>query len=241
MINIVVIDGKEKCRTSIKELLSTEKDFEVLGVGKDGYDALRLAETLKPAIIMLDINLPFIDGVKATSILKNRFPEISIIILTSVDDDEQVLSTICNGASGYILKCLDMEKLADMIRVIYNGGSFMTPQIATKVFRMFSKLAKDRYNPQNHHPVQKKSPSLPSKISKIELQIIIFIGQGLSNREIAEKIQLREGTIRNYITSILQKIALRDRTQIAIYALQQGLVPKDAPHMIRTTCRSPNH
>jgi DNA-binding NarL/FixJ family response regulator len=218
MIRLVIIDSQEEYRQAIERLLSSQDDFQIIGTGKDGYDALRLTETLKPDIILLDINLSYIDGIKVTSIIKNRFPSISIIILTSIDNDEYVLNTICNGASGYLLKSTDTERLADLIRTVYDGGSLLTPRIATRAFRMFSNLIR------NNSLQETQKSVFPSNTSGTELEIISFIGQGLSNREIAERIKRREGTVRNHVTLILQKTGLRDRTQVAIFAIQQGLI-----------------
>jgi DNA-binding NarL/FixJ family response regulator len=219
MISLVIIDSQAEYRQTIERLLSSPGDVQIIGTGTDGYDALRLTETLKPDIMLLDINLSYLDGAKVTSIIKCRSPSISIIILTSIDNnDEYVLNTICNGASGYLLKSTDTERLADFVRTVYDGGSLLTPRIATRAFRMFSNLIRNNSFQETQKSV------FPSNISGTELEIISFIGQGLSNREIAEKIKLREGTVRNRITLILQKTGLRDRTQIAIFAIHQGLI-----------------
>jgi DNA-binding NarL/FixJ family response regulator len=204
-------------------ILSTQGDFEVLGVGKDGYEAIKLVDSLKPDIALIDINLHFIDGARVIPILKDRSPTTAIIIHTSFDSEEHIHTAICSGASGYLLKGPEIDNIAEKIRTIHKGGSLMTPEITTKVFRMFSKLAKNTYKLPGVYPIPKVNRPLPSNISKIELRIMSFIGQGLSNREIAQQLCLREGTIRNYISSVLQKTALRDRTQVAIFAIHNGL------------------
>jgi DNA-binding NarL/FixJ family response regulator len=224
MIRLVIIDSNENYRKKVELLLSIQSDFAIIGTGKDGYDALMLTRTMKPDVILLDINLSYLGGIEVTSIIKCQFPNISIIILTNMDNDEYVLKTIYSGASGYLLKNLDTEKLADSIRTVYNGGSLLTPCIATKAFRIFSNMVrKDPKDPKV------KTSVLPLNISKTDLQVIRFIGQGLSNREIASKMKLQEGTVRNRVTLILQKTGLRDRTQIAIFAIQQGLNISEYP------------
>jgi DNA-binding NarL/FixJ family response regulator len=232
MIKIVVIDGQEPDRERLRIFLSAQNDFEVVGVGKDGYEAIRLVETLKPDIALLDISLHYIDGVKVTSILKFRFPGTSIIILTTLDDDEYVFKAIYGGASGYLLKTPHTEAaLAEGIRTVYNGGSLMTPKIATKAFRIFSELVKEKHTDRRFYQFQEElAPELPN-ISRTELRITAYVGQGLPNKEIAEKLRLRIGTVRNYISSILQKTGLRDRTQLAIYAIKNGLInqPEKTP------------
>jgi DNA-binding NarL/FixJ family response regulator len=224
MIRLVIVDGNANYRKKIELLLSIQSDFDIIGTGKDGYDALMLTETMKPDITLLDINLSYLDGIKVTSIIKCRFPGISTIILTNMDNDEYVLDTICSGASGYLLKNMDTEKLADSVRTVYNGGSLLTPCIATKAFRLFSKLVRS-----DRESRKVKAPAFLLNISRGELRVISFIGQGLSNREIAAKLKLQEGTVRNRITLILQKTGLRDRTQIAIFAIYQGLIIREYP------------
>jgi DNA-binding NarL/FixJ family response regulator len=219
MIRIVVIDSEERYRQQITAYLSTQKDFEILKTGKDGYEALRLVDTLKPDILLLDINLRYIDGVQVTSILRFRSPRTAIIILTTLEDDEYVLKAICNGASGYLLKSSALDGLAEGIRTVHTGGSFMTPRIAAKAFRLFSEIVKERPREMYLFPKRK----LPN-ISGIEFRITTGIVQGLSNREIAENLHLQEGTVRNYISSILQKTGLRNRTQVAIYAIKNGWI-----------------
>lgn len=220
MIKIGIVDDQDMVRDSLRILLSTQEDFEVVGIGSDGYEALKLVDTMHPDVLLLDIRMPIMDGVEATSILKVRSPQTSIIILTTFDDDEYVLNAIRNGASGYLLKSAAMDELAKAIRTVYEGGSLMTPEIATKAFRMFSEIAKNNEKSRNNN---KASLEFPINLNKTELEIITQIGKGLSNKEIAKVLDLKEGTVRNYISDILQKTGLRDRTQVAIFAVRHNL------------------
>ncbi|WP_304242080.1 response regulator transcription factor [Gracilinema caldarium] len=220
MIKIGIVDDQDMVRDSLKILLSTQEDFEVVGIGSDGYEALKLVDTMHPDVLLLDIRMPIMDGVEATSILKVRSPQTSIIILTTFDDDEYVLNAIRNGASGYLLKSAAMDELAKAIRTVYEGGSLMTPEIATKAFRMFSEIVK---NNDKRRTANKASFEFPINLNKTELEIISQIGKGLSNKEIAKVLDLKEGTVRNYISDILQKTGLRDRTQVAIFAVRHNL------------------
>ncbi|MDL2229272.1 response regulator transcription factor [Treponema sp. OttesenSCG-928-L16] len=226
MIRIVIVDDHEMVRDSLRILLSAQEDFEVVGLGKDGYDAIRLVDMLKPDVVLLDIRIPIIDGSEVAGTLKYKSPSSVIIMLTSFDDDEYVIRSIRNGASGYLLKSSNIEELSKAIRTVYGGGSVMTPEIATKAFRLFSEMAKGKNIPKTNAGYTDTDRQIPSNISRTEFQIISFIGQGLSNKEIADRLELREGTIRNYISSILQKTNLRDRTQVAIFAVKNDLIEK---------------
>lgn len=239
MIRIAIVDDQEMVRESLRILLQAQADFEVVGIGKDGYEALKLVSTLQPDVLLLDIRMPVMDGVEATETLKLKSPKTAIIILTTFDDDEYVLRAIKNGASGYLLKSAGLDELAQAIRTVNGGGSLMSPDVATKAFRLFSALAKKEEHkkgpssnapPLPHRnsvappePGPPEKPGLPTNLTKTELQIMSLIGQGWANKEVASKLCLSEGTVRNYISSILLKIELRDRTQIAIYAVRHGL------------------
>ncbi|OHE63375.1 MAG: DNA-binding response regulator, partial [Treponema sp. GWB1_62_6] len=190
MIRVAVVDDQELVRDSLRILLSAQADLEVVGIGKDGYDALKLVDSLKPDVVLLDIRMPIMDGVEATAMLKKRSPGTSIIILTTFDDDEYVLKAIKNGASGYLLKSADMDELAEAIRTVHAGGSLMTPEIATKAFRLFSELAREKGSPAGGpRRVVPAEGSLPSDLSRTELQIMALIGSGRANKEVAADLE----------------------------------------------------
>ncbi|AEF86421.1 transcriptional regulatory protein DegU [Treponema primitia ZAS-2] len=224
MIRIVIIDGQDSDRSKVEFILSEHQDFRVVGVGKNGYDALSLPNHCRPDVVLLDINLSDIDGVRAISILKCRSPKIGIIIFTSIEDDESVFKAICNGASGYLLKNTDPEELVEGIRMVNSGGCFMAPQLTPGVFRMVSRLARNPSGAvsKTNSPTP-DAAAFPPNLSRTDLQIIHYVGQGLENREIAANLRLCIGTVRNRMSVILQKISLRDRTQLAIFARQYGL------------------
>jgi DNA-binding NarL/FixJ family response regulator len=223
MIRIAIVDDQDIVRESLKILLSTQADFDVVGTGKDGYDALKLVDTFHPDILLLDIRMPIMNGVETTGVIKLRSPNTSIIILTTFDDDEYLLKAIKNGASGYLLKNSAMDELIKAIRTVYAGGSLMTPEVTSKVFRLFSELIKNKEDEGKNNNVVYDIGNIPSTLSRTEIDIICHIAKGMANKEIASEMSLSEGTIRNYISSILQKIGLRDRTQIALWAIHHNI------------------
>ncbi len=160
--------------------------------------------------------MPKIDGVQCTKIIKENYPDIKIIILTTFDDDEFVYNALKFGASGYLLKGVSMDELANAIQTVYNGYAMINPDIATKVVKLFSQMAKADYS----IPID---DSLKDNLTKTEWNIIEQVEMGASNKEIAKTLNLSEGTVRNYLSAILNKLGLRDRTQLAIWAVQTGI------------------
>jgi DNA-binding NarL/FixJ family response regulator len=214
MIRIVIVDGQDTDRIGTEQVLSAQVDFEVVGTGKDGYEAIRLADCHRPDMLLLDINLSYLDGIKISSILISRHPRMAVIILTRLDDEGHIRNALTNGVSGYLLKNKDMEKLADLIRVVHGSGCLIFPRSAAGFV--------------HGEPHTKADRQFPLNLSRLELQILRHIGEGLKNQEIAEKMRLKRGTIRNHISVILQKTALHNRTQLAIFAVQNGLAKEAA-------------
>ena len=241
MIRILIVDGQDEYRSYLFEYLSNQKDFEVVGAGKDSYDAVKLVEAQKPDVVLMDINLPLGDGVKTAALIKYRSPNTQVIINWD-GKERRILSVFFNDISGYITKQINNDLLCHAIRAVYYGGSLVAPEIAVKFRSIITGLSGDvlknrgelRSNRSNNDARRQKKPEysgdgtgsrkeLPGSISPSEKQIMGFVGQGYTNREIAEKLCLTEGTIRNYISSVLHKTGFRDRTQVAIYAVKVGL------------------
>jgi DNA-binding NarL/FixJ family response regulator len=214
MIKVMIVEDQELIRHSLEIVLSNKTNIAVVGTAKDGQEAVILCKKLMPNIILLDIRMPNMDGVAACKIIKERFPEIKIIVLTTFDDDEYVFNAIKYGASGYLLKGISVDELLSAIQTVWDGGTLITPIIASKLVSFFTQLAKSNLPPipaTNHI----------NELQPTENKIVQLISQGFNNKEIAARLFLSEGTVRNNISSILTKLNLRDRTQLAIYYINR--------------------
>ena len=220
MIKVLIADDQELIRESLKIVLNTHEDLQVIDTVEDGFGVLDSLKRNIPDVILMDIRMPRMDGVYCTKMVKEAYPDVKIIILTTFDDDDFVFSALKFGASGYLLKGVSMDGLYQAILTVVSGGAMINPDIATKVFRLFSKMANTNYAINvNDDNVR--------ELNKPERKVIQQVGFGLSNKEIAQKLFLSEGTVRNYLSSILSKLELRDRTQLAIWAVQTGQTTKD--------------
>jgi DNA-binding NarL/FixJ family response regulator len=227
VIRIIIISGKDSEQYAMQKFIGSQPDISIVGQGRDGYDALKIVFHLKPDIVLLDETLPLTDGVEIIPSLKRRSSQTGIIILTSYQENIRVLKAISCGASGYLLKNTHEEKFIAGIKTVYNGGCLMTPELAAKAFRMFPNANPDILK-ASFFSARRKSPfSLYFNISRQELQIIACIIKGLSNKEIGTSLALKEGTVRNYISTILEKTGLKNRTQIAVYAANAGLMKEE--------------
>ena len=220
MINILIADDQALIRESLQIILSAYDEINVIGVAEDGMEVMKQLKTCHPDVILMDIRMPHLDGVLCTKQVKERYPHIKIIILTTFDDDDFIFSALKYGASGYILKGVSREELYQAILTVNSGGAMINPDIATKVFKIFSRMA------QSNFAIQVEEGST-GELSKVDWKIIQQIGFGLSNKEIASKLYLSEGTVRNYLSNILSKMNLRDRTQLAIWAVKTGVTTQN--------------
>ena len=215
MIKVLIADDQELIRQSLQIVLETKEGIEVVGTAKDGREVIQLVRKEKPDVILMDIRMPEMDGVQCTKIIKDIYPNIKIIILTTFDDDDFVFSALKHGASGYLLKGISMDELEKAIHTVYKGGAMINPEIATKVVEQFSEMAQSNYD------VSIEAQNV-EELTDTEWEIIKFVGRGMSNKEISGAMSLSEGTVRNYLSTILNKLDLRDRTQLAIWEVQSG-------------------
>jgi DNA-binding NarL/FixJ family response regulator len=208
MIRLLLVDDQGLIRRGLKALLKTDPDLEVVGEAEHAQAALTLVETLQPDVVIMDIRMPVMDGVQGTREICQRFPQTKILILTTFDDQDYVAQALQAGASGYLLKDTPFEELTQAIRFVQRGYTQLGPGLAHKVLTQ---------------PLPSTRLELPEawhSLTPREQEIIQLIAQGASNREIAEALFVAEKTVKNRITNILSRLNLRDRTQLAIVALQ---------------------
>ena len=216
MIKVLIADDHKIVRQGLRMLFEMEEDIQVIGEARDGLEAQEMAAALGPDVILMDVNMPGADGIEATRRILRECPTASVLMLTMFREDEHVFEAIRAGARGYVLKDADSLEVVRAIRMVATGGSVIDPAVAGRVF--------SRFNSLTDTTVKGNSEELNGR----ELEILALIAEGASNREIGAKLFLAEKTIKNYVTSIFQKLQMNDRTQAAVYALQHGLIPKPA-------------
>jgi len=212
MIHVLVVDDQSLIRQGLKALLELEPDIEVLAEAEDGQKAVAYVEqshqtSLQPDVILMDIRMPIMDGVAATREIHNKFPEIKILVLTTFDDDEYVTAAIQSGAMGYLLKDTPSEEVAVAIRAVHKGYTQLGPGIVKKLMTQFPAT-----------PAPATPPPILDELTPREKDVLRLIAQGASNKEIAQKLYISEGTVKNHVTNILTRLNLRDRTQAALLA-----------------------
>ena len=210
-MKVIICDDQAIVRDGLEMLLRLEKDIEVIAVARDGEEALELVEKEQPDIVLMDLKMPGMNGVEATRRIRARYPEVTVLVLTTFDDDEWVFDAVRAGASGYLLKDTPREQVIDALRGTLAGKSFIDPQVAGK---LLAQVASRQENPAS---------AVRDKLSERELDVLRLLARGFTNAEIAAQLHLAEGTVRNHVSAIFSKLDVTDRTQAAIIAIRHGL------------------
>ncbi|ERI91088.1 putative oxygen regulatory protein NreC [Clostridiales bacterium oral taxon 876 str. F0540] len=212
MINVVIADDMQIIREGIKMMLSLDDEIEVVGECINGKELLDLLIVSLPDVVLMDIKMPLIDGVEATRLVKERYGNVKVLILTTFIDDEYIFEALKNGASGYMLKDAKSDELSKGIKTVYEGKTLLHPDIATKLVEAFNTLKKE-----------KDSETLPIASEKLktltprELELAKLIGSGKSNKEISSELYISEGTVKNYVSKIIEKLEAKSRTELILY------------------------
>ncbi len=213
-IRVCLVDDQRLIRDGLRLLLELEEGIEVVGEAENGAAALEMYADVQPDVLLMDIRMPVMDGVEATGRLLDRWPKARVIILTTFDDDAYIFDALRAGALGYLLKDISGPELAAAVREVARGGALIQPSVARKVLAEFSRLEPD---------VSRSNPDLAEPLTAREQEILQGITRGLTNKEIASRLSLTEGTVKNYISVIFQKMGVQDRTQAAMRARELGL------------------
>lgn len=212
MIDVALADDQAIIREGIKMILSLDNEINVLFEAGDGKELLHKIEKKRPDVVLMDIRMPVLDGVEATGLIKERYPNVRVIILTTFNDDEYIFQGLKNGADGYILKDSNSEDIIKAIKTAHAGNILLNPEVAAKVVRALN--ASDSWNLKQNNP-----PEGLHLLTSRELDVAKLIAGGRSNKEICEKLFLSEGTVKNYVTRILEKLELNSRTGLAVYMM----------------------
>jgi DNA-binding NarL/FixJ family response regulator len=215
-IRVLIADDQALFREGLETLLSIHQDIQVVGQASNGQEAVDLASSLHPDIVLMDMQMPILNGVGATRRLKQSSPNCRIIALTTFDDSETIFDALRAGAAGYILKDVGSAQLAEAIRVTARGDSILESSVAAKVFSEFSRVTPSL--------ARSHSQSLPEPLSDREIEVLSLVAQGLSNREIAAKLFISLGTAKTHIHNLCGKLGAQNRTEAAIRARELGLV-----------------
>jgi NarL family two-component system response regulator LiaR len=210
-IRVLICDDQDVVREGLRTILKSAPDIEVVGLARDGAEALELIPSARPAVVLMDLKMPGVNGIQATREIRTQYPEIKVLVLTTYDGDQWVFDAIRSGAAGYLLKDTPREKLIAAIRDTSAGKTHIDPDVAGKLFA---------------HVVDSPSvdTTIAASLSDREREVLTLLANGLSNADIAARLYLSEGTVRNYVSAVFVKLGVTDRTQAAVLALRYGVV-----------------
>lgn len=231
-IRVLVVDDQRLMRDGIASLLGIQDGIEVVGTASNGQEALASAADLRPDVVLMDMRMPVMDGVSATARLRRELPTCQVLMLTTFDDEQYIVEALRAGAVGYLLKDIPAADLAKAIQAAHKGIYQLDPSVAGKVLASLTYVpSPDSSYSQEPESIlsdgrerEMSSLFIASELTSREIEVLKLIARGATNREIARKLVISEGTVKNHISSILSRLGLRDRTQAAIYAKEKGLL-----------------
>ena len=221
-IKIALIDDHKLFREGVKRILSFEPSFDVVAEADDGSEAKDIVAKHQPDIVLMDINMPDMNGIEATKELLAQFPDLKVIILSIHEDESYVTHALQTGAQGYLLKEMDTDSLMEAIKVVYDGGSYLHPKVTHNLVEEYRKLAKNNQSNNSVMDIEYRKPL--HLLTKRECQVLQLLSEGQSNRKIAETLVISEKTVKNHVSNILQKMNVDDRTQAVVTAIRNGWV-----------------
>ncbi|MCC7101187.1 MAG: response regulator transcription factor [Rubrivivax sp.] len=227
-LRLLVVDDQALIRRGLALMLGAEPDIEVVGQAADGRQALALAEATRPDVVVMDLQMPVLGGVAATRLLAECLPRTRVVVLTTFDDDERVFEAVQAGAHAYLLKDADEREVLETVRAVHRGESRLSPAVACKVLAQFRALAAGvaaataapRPASSSAPGLAERSPRPAEALSDKEWRVLALLADGLSNKQIADAVFLAEGTVKNYVSRIMEKLHARNRTELAVKASQ---------------------
>jgi len=209
-IRVLICDDQDMVREGLRAILKSCKDIEVVGLAGDGDEALQMIPSAKPDVVLMDLKMPVMNGIQATHHIRTQYPEVYVLVLTTYDADQWVFDAIRSGAAGYLLKDTPRDGLIAAIKGTAEGKTHVDPNVAGKLFTQVSKAPAE-------------DTTVTASLSEREREVLSLLARGLSNADIAARLYLSEGTVRNYVSAIFVKLGVSDRTQAAVLALRYGL------------------
>lgn len=217
LIKVLIVDDQRLMRDGLSTLLNLEADMEVIGTAADGQNGIELALSEDVDVILMDIRMPGLDGISALQQIHASRPDIRVLMLTTFDDEDDVVRALSSGAVGYLLKDMPGEEIAASIRTAVAGGAVLPPRIA----KTFLSAVQNSQTPANRPSMRFNAP-LEESLTEREQDVLHCLARGMSNREIADTLFVTEGTVKNHVSNLIAKLGLRDRTQAALYAVRHG-------------------
>jgi DNA-binding NarL/FixJ family response regulator len=221
-LRVVLVDDQDLVRAGFRVILGAEQDIEVVGEAGDGETAVRLARELAPDVVLMDVQMPGVDGLEATRRILGEGGPIKVVILTTFDREDYLFEALRAGASGFLLKNASPEDLVESVRIVARGDALLSPEVTRRVIARFSsseqRLSEQR--PSEHRPSEHRPPELTDR----EFEVLVQLARGASNSEIARELFLGETTVKTHVSRVLTKLGLRDRTHAVVYAYENGVV-----------------
>ncbi|GGK58323.1 response regulator transcription factor [Planomonospora sp. ID91781] len=215
-IRVLIVDDHALIRRSLEMALAAEADIEVVGEASDGQEAVELADRLTPDVVLMDVRMPRRSGIEATREIKASAPSIRIIMLTVSDEEEDLFEAIKAGATGYLLKNVQLDEVPEVVRGVHEGQSLINPAMATKLINEFATMSRKE---------AERPPQLPvPRLTDREMEVLRLVAKGMNNREIAKQLFISENTVKNHVRNILDKLQLHSRMEAVVYAVRERML-----------------
>ncbi|MCZ8519632.1 MULTISPECIES: response regulator [Paenibacillus] len=220
-MRILIVDDQRLMREGLAVLIGLEPGMEVIGTAVDGRDAYAKALEWRPDVVLMDIRMPGMDGVEGSELILRHLPQTKVLVLTTFDDAELIVRALETGVHGYLLKDMPSEAIVSAVQTVYNGGTVLQPEITALLLNELAKMSERSPHQAGPTPVHKTMEH--TLLTEREQEVLAWLGQGFNNKEIADRLFITEGTVKNHVSNVIAKLGLRDRTQAAIYAVRHSI------------------